>query len=177
MEKDKTQPLDQFSEPIPSVVPTPSPLPAPSESRYPKSVIDDVISWVFQYRQRLVRNPTMTTFTVHMVLYDTLPQTANNFYTTQWIAPFACRVVSIRETHKDAATSTQSIRVYKSGTDLLSSYFDVNGIGGDVISVGSLSTVAGVLNFSVGDRLHWGVSNGSVAGLRGLCVTVEFQPI
>lgn len=176
MPPEQTKPIDQFNEPIASTSQPTSTAPV-AQPMTSKAVLEDVIAWVNQYRQRIAKSPPVTKFTVNMVLHDTLPQTANNFYTTHWIAPFACRVVSIRETHKDAASATQTIRVYKSTLDLLASYFDVNGVGGDVISVGSLSTVAGVLDFAVGDRLHWGANNGSVAGLRGLCVTVEFQPL
>lgn len=115
-------------------------------------------------------------FYVHWSLENNLPQTANNFYGSIFIAPVACQVVSIRETHKDAATGALTLHVYKNSTDLLSSNFDLNGVGGDVITVGSLTGTLASLQFAVGDRLAWGVS-GSVAGIRGVCITVEFQPL
>ena len=120
------------------------------------------------------QNASGGNFSVRNTWFDTIPQTANNAYGTIWVAPFACIVQSITETHKDAASGALTMDVLKSGTSLLSSQFNLQSVGGDVITTGSLASLA-TRTFAAGDRLHASFS-GSVAGIRGVCVTVEFAP-
>lgn len=116
-----------------------------------------------------------TSFYIPMTLAYTLPQTANNFYGIQWIAPVACTVVSIHEMHKDSAAGALTLDVRKGATTLLATPFDLLGVGGDVDTTGTLTGTAADLAFAVGDSLQWGVS-GSVGAIQGVCVTVEFSP-
>jgi len=115
-------------------------------------------------------------FYVPLVMKWTLPQTANNFVGTEWIAPIACTVIGITETHQQSSSPNPlTLDVRKNSTSLLSSQFDLNGVGADVITTGSLTGTAANLVFAVGDRLTWAVS-GSVGNIQGLCATVEFSP-
>lgn len=173
MEKETPQP-DQFKEPIPSI---PSSLPQSPVTPSPtsKAVLDDVIAWVNQYRQRLARNPTSSNFTVQQTWHDNTPQTANNFYGGIWLAPFACRVVAIYERHEDNASAACTLQVYKNGaTTLLATAFDETTNAGTT-RTGSLTSTTANLLFAAGDRLNVGIS-GSVAGIRGVNIVVEFEP-
>lgn len=120
-------------------------------------------------------------FLVSAVLAGTTPQTAGN-YGTFFIAPFKCKVLSVRESH-GVASSSGTVQVEKltsgqnkdAGTDLLSSAISTSATADTPVS-GTLVTTAASLQLAAGDRLGL-VNGGTLTSSEELCVTVELAPI
>lgn len=120
-------------------------------------------------------------FLVSAVLAGTSPQTAGN-YGTFFIAPFKCKVLSIRESH-GVASSSGTVQVEKltsgqnkdAGTDLCSSTISTSATADTPVS-GTLTTTAASLELAAGNRLGL-VNGGTLTSSEELCVTVEIAPI
>jgi len=123
-----------------------------------------------------------STFTVKGISPIVTPATAG----TAWIAPFACKVVSIKEAHsagtagvtinlrKITDTSAPSAAAGATVKELLSSALDANSTANTVVT-GSLSATASDYTFAAGNRMCWNAS-GTLTAYVGE-ITVEFQAV
>jgi hypothetical protein len=123
-----------------------------------------------------------STFTVSAMLPGATPATAANF-NAFWIAPFACRVVSIKESHGTAGSDggAVSLEVYKaadgtavgSGTNLQSAVINLKATA-DTVQTPALTATTADLTLAAGTRLGLKLT-GTPTALASVVVTVELD--
>lgn len=123
-----------------------------------------------------------STFTVTADRPGTEPATAGN-YAAFWIAPFACRVVSIREMHTTAGSDGGAVTLVVekltgtqapgAGTSLQSANIDLKGTA-NTVQAPALSATASDLALAAGNRLALKLT-GTPTAIAGLVLTVELD--
>ena len=100
---------------------------------------------------------------------------------TFFIAPVACKVVSIMESHATVAGQAGVLTIEKlttgeaagNGDDLIGTGFDLTATIDTPVTKTAVTTAAGTM--AAGDRLCLKVQSGSAASLAGATLTVTLQ--
>lgn len=147
-------------------------------SGWPKTGVVEKADGTFGSNDRIIPN----TFTVSAFLAGTAPATAGNF-NCFWVAPFACRVVSIKESHATAGSDggAVTLEVVKcadgvavaSGTTLQSAGINLKATA-DTVQTASLTATTADLSIAAGTRLGLKLT-GTPTALASLAVTVQLD--
>lgn len=98
-----------------------------------------------------------------------------------WVAPQACKVISVSERHVTAAGQAGTIQVEKvpsgiaagSGTVLLASTIDAAGTADTIQTKSALTTSAAIL--AAGDTLALKTASGAVTSLANATITIVVE--
>ena len=145
---------------------------------YPKIGVVEKPDGTLGSNDRIIPN----TFTVPVALPGAAPATAGNF-NAFWIAPFACRVVGIKESHAVAGSDGGAVTLVVekltgttapgSGVSQQSANIDLKGTANTVQSP-ALSATAADLALAIGDRLALKLT-GTPTSLASVVVVVQLD--
>jgi len=128
--------------------------------------------------------PLWSTTFIQETLPGTIAQTAGN-YKIFFTAPFPCFVIGVTEVHGTANGSACTLQIERlegttaagSGTNLLTSAFDLNGTANTTQYAGlrTGNPLISQTGLNLGDRLALKIASGSLSAIVNLNVTIQLK--